>query len=58
MSNTAVGFLALSFTIIAVVSGFYLLVGYIVNRTGGTHGITEVGRAVAAVITAIKNLGS
>ncbi|WP_198537297.1 hypothetical protein [Mycobacteroides chelonae] len=57
MSTAIAGILATSCTIIAVVLGFYALVAYIVDRTGGTHGIAEAGRAVAAIIAAIKNLG-
>ncbi|WP_165615281.1 hypothetical protein [Mycobacteroides chelonae] len=38
--------------------GFYLLVAYIVNQTGSTAGIAEIGRAVAAIITALTDAGA
>ena len=33
--------------------GFYVLVGYIVHRTGTTTGIADIGRAVADIISAL-----
>jgi hypothetical protein len=33
--------------------GFYLLVGYVVHKTGTTAGIAEIGRAAAAIISAL-----
>lgn len=38
--------------------GFYLLVAYIVNQTGSTDGIADIGRAVAAIITALTDAGA
>ena len=35
--------------------GFYLLAGYIVHKTGGTAGIADIGRAVAAIVAAITH---
>ncbi len=35
--------------------GFYLLVGYIVHKTGTTTGIAEIGRAVADIISALTS---
>ncbi len=40
------------------VVGFYLLVAYIVNQTGSTDGIADIGRAVAAIITALTDAGA
>ncbi|WP_210687515.1 hypothetical protein [Mycolicibacterium sp. GESEQ-9] len=44
-----------AFVLIAVptVIGFYLLAGYIVHKTGATTGIADIGRAVAAILSAI-----
>lgn len=52
------GIIAISLTTIAVLYGFFLLLAYIVHRTGNTQGFTDVGSAVAAVIAALKNLMS
>ena len=43
--------------IIAAVTilGFYLVAGYIVHKTGATTGIADIGRAVAAIISAITS---
>lgn len=35
--------------------GFYVLVGYIVHKTGTTTGIADIGRAVADIISALTN---
>ncbi|SHQ43018.1 Uncharacterised protein [Mycobacteroides abscessus subsp. abscessus] len=40
------------------VVGFYLLVAYIVNQTGSTDGIADIGRAVAAIIRALTDAGA
>lgn len=38
---------------VPTVIGFYLLAGYIVHKTGATTGIADIGRAVAAILSAI-----
>lgn len=43
---------------IVVIAGFYVLVGYIVHETGSTSGIADIGRAVAAIISALTGRGS
>lgn len=35
--------------------GFYVLVGYIVHKTGTTTGIADIGCAVADIISALMN---
>lgn len=57
--STKVSFQTAAILIIAVaLVGFYLLVGYIVHKTGTTAGIADVGRAVAAIISAFTGRGS
>lgn len=36
-----------------VLLGFYVLVGYIVHKTGTTTGVVDIGRAVADIIRAV-----
>jgi hypothetical protein len=40
--------------IIVVVTGFYVLCGYIVYVTGSTTGLPALGEAVAHLITALR----
>ncbi|SIC06395.1 Uncharacterised protein [Mycobacteroides abscessus subsp. abscessus] len=49
MSTTTAVVIIVGLTVV----GFYLLVAYIVNQTGSTDGIAEIGRAVAAIIRAL-----
>ena len=39
--------------IVIAVSGFYLLVAYVVHKTGKTTGIADIGRAAAAILAAL-----
>ncbi len=40
---------------IVTITEFFLLAAYIVYKTGATTGIADIGRAVAAIIAAIRN---
>ncbi|MBE5453003.1 hypothetical protein E3G45_004993 [Mycobacteroides abscessus] len=51
MSTTTAVVIIVGLTVV----GFYLLVAYIVNQTGSTDGIAEIGRAVAAIIRALTD---
>lgn len=37
--------------------GFYLLAAYIVYTTGTTAGIADIGRAIAAIVSAVTGRG-
>jgi hypothetical protein len=49
VSNQTAAVLIVAFALL----GFYLLVGYIVHKTGTTGGIADIGRAVADIIRAV-----
>ncbi|WP_165595653.1 MULTISPECIES: hypothetical protein [Mycobacteriaceae] len=51
MSNQTAAVLIVAIALV----GFYVLVGYIVHKTGTTTGIAEIGRAVADIISALMN---
>ncbi|HPY23449.1 MAG TPA: hypothetical protein PLK19_03905 [Mycobacterium sp.] len=51
MSNQTAAVLIVAIPLV----GFYVLVGYIVYKTGTTTGIADIGRAVADIISALTN---
>ena len=54
--RTAIVIVIVIVIVIAVtIIGFYLLAGYIVQKTGATTGIADIGRAVADIISAITH---
>ena len=55
-TTTAIVTVIVIVIVIAVtIIGFYLLAGYIVQKTGATTGIADIGRAVADIISAITH---
>ncbi|MCH9728752.1 MAG: hypothetical protein K0U84_03550 [Actinomycetia bacterium] len=51
MSNQTAAVLIVAIALV----GFYVLVGYIVHKTGTTTGIADIGRAVADIISALMS---